>query len=423
MQTKPLRRSMEIAPFRGLRYTLAGGDTAQAVTAPPYDVISPEEHHRLLSASPHNIAHITLGSKPGEASSYEERGELLRRWIEEGVLRTDEEPSFYVNVIDYPVPGSAAPGGQPRRARFVGLIALGKLHPLTNGTVLPHERTFPKVVDDRLRLLDATRANLENIFLLYSDPDREIDRLLEAQAKGSPIVRVEAKPAEIHELYPVTDIAVFIRLIELLGAQRPIIADGHHRYTTSLRFWSERRDQGNAIPGSDWQMMTFANLRGDGLSILATHRLVKLKAFSPAVLDRLLARFEVRAAGSAHDLQVETRDRKIPVRFPATVREGKKGVARTSYALVHDVVLGEWLRGEVEEKDIRYFKEGTGESEALARGDGEILFRMKPVDPREFEEVVQGGEVFPHKTTYFYPKLWSGLVLWQMGEPERLALK
>src|SRR4030095_14044849 len=99
-------------------------------------------------------------------------------------------------------------------------------------------------------------------------------------------------------------------------------------------------------------------------------------------------------------------------------------VARTSYALLHDVVIGEWLRDAIDGEDaIRYFKQGTGEDQALASGEGDILFRMNPVEPREFQEVVQGGELFPHKTTFFYPKLWSGLVIWPIAEPERLALK
>lgn len=420
MPNSPSRRGFEIAPFRGLRYAGATPEQARANTAPPYDVLSPDEHRRLLEASPHNITHLTLGSTPGEASSYEARGKLLDSWIQAGVLKREEDPAFYVNVIDYPVPGSPE-----RRARFVGLIALGKLHAFSEGVVLPHERTFPKVVDDRLRLLEATRTNLENIFLLYTDPEGSIDRILESQVRGAPLVRVEAKPGEFHELHAVTDVAVFVQLMEAFRRQRPIIADGHHRYTTSLRFATEARERGQVIPGAEWQMMTFGNLRGAGLSILATHRLVKLAKGQDvdSVVSRLLVKLEPARSGEPFDLTVETRGKKTPVRFPSALREARKGVARTSYALLHDVVLADWLHGSADEKEIKYFKEATGENEALARGDGDILFRMRPVDPVEFSEVVQGGEVFPHKTTYFYPKLWSGLVLWQIAEPERLALK
>src|SRR5262249_25825967 len=216
------------------------------------------------------------------------RGSLLRRWIAEGVLLPEADPSFYVYTIDYPVPGDSQ-----RRARFAGLIALGKLHPFSDGVVLPHERTFPKVVDDRLSLLDATRANLESIFLLYSDPGRKIDGLLASRARGEPAVRVEAKPGEFHALYPVCDVALFIQLTDFFAFQRPIIADGHHRYTTSVRFWAEKKEKKQALPGSDWQMMTFANLYGDGLSILATHRLVKVNGSVPKALDSLLRNFEV----------------------------------------------------------------------------------------------------------------------------------
>lgn len=417
---------VEIAPFRGLRYDLARGERPEELTSPPYDVISPEEHRRLLVASPHNIVHVTLGSRPGEASSYADRGELLRRWMREGVLVPDEEPCFYVYEAEYPVPGGPSRGS---RARFVGLVALGRLRPFADGVILPHERTFPKVVEDRLQLLDATRANLESILLLYADPEGEIDRVLESQRRGDPVIRVEAKPGEVHALWKVMDVAAFIRLTDLFTAQRPIIADGHHRYTTSLRYGLEGKERGRAVPGAEWQVMTFSNLHSAGVSILATHRLVKLRPGAPRdALERLLERFEPaegpgRGRASDRDLTVEARGRKIGVRFPAALVASRTGAARTSYALLQDVVLGEWLQGVADEEATRYFKECTGEDEALERGEGDILFRMEPVDRRELQEVVQGGEVLPHKTTYFYPKLWSGLVLWALEEPERLALK
>jgi uncharacterized protein (DUF1015 family) len=429
----PGRRSavsgLEIAPLRGLRYDAArvgkpGNGAARSVTAPPYDVISPDEHRRLLEASPYNIVRITLGTEPGGVSSYAERARLLGEWIETGVLELEDDCLFYVYSIDYRTPGGDGAGAEPARRRFLGFTALGKLHPFAEGVVLPHERTFPKVVDDRLKLLEATRANLESIFLLYSDPSGAVDKLLEALASGRPAVSVEAKPGEVHALHPVSDVAAFIRLSDFMSRERPIIADGHHRYTTSLRYAAEGRAGGQTVPGSNWQMMTFTNLHGPGLSILGTHRLVKLLpgAAKPA-LERLRKSLEA-CEPPDHQLIVETREGKTPVRFPARILEDKRGVARTSYALLHDVVLGEWLRDAIAGEDaIRYFKQGTGEDQALASGEGDILFRMNPVDPREFQEVVEGGELFPHKTTFFYPKLWSGLVIWPIEEPERLALK
>jgi uncharacterized protein (DUF1015 family) len=334
-----------------------------------------------------------------------------------------------VYVVEYRTPGASASGpGAGGKVRFTGFMALGRLHPFADGVVLPHERTFPKVVDDRLHLLAATRTHLESIFLLYSDPERSLDKLLESLAQGKPLIEVEARPGESHALYPVSDIAVFIRLMDFMSRQRPIIADGHHRYTTSLRYLDEISGADGMQAAAAWQMMTFTNLHGGGLSILATHRLAKLKREAvgdpvAAAWQALLARFEPAGPADA-DLTLETRDRTVPVRFPASLKAARRGVARTSYALLHDVVFGEWLGGRIDEATgVRYFKEATGEREALARGEGDILFRMKPVDPREFQAVVEGGEVFPHKTTYFYPKLWSGLVLWPIAEPVRLALK
>ena len=320
---------------------------------------------------------------------------------------------MYVYSITYKVPGTADGG---REAQFRGLIALGKLYPFEDGVVLPHEQTFPKVVDDRLRLLDATKTNLESIFLLYADRAGAMDRILEVHSRGEPTLRVEAKPGEFHSLHRIESPGVLMTLRRLLAPQKTIIADGHHRYTTSLKYMKGLEEAGKAIPGCGWQLMTFANLYGEGLSILATHRLVKLmgEGADERVLDSLVAKLEVSTEEAA-DLCLETRSRKVPARFPRAMRTARTGAGATSYGLLQDVVLGDWLAGRLEgEKGILYFKEGTGETEALLRKEGDILFRMKPVDRREFETVVQRGEVFPHKTTYFYPKLWSGLVMWRL---------
>lgn len=409
---------MDIAPFRGLRFNLAALSRrgieapAAAVTAPPYDVISAADHRSLLEGCEYNIAALTLGETPGEVSDYESRRRKLEEWLRSETLVEDPEPGFYVYEIDYAMPAGAASGG---RRRFLGLLGLGRLHPFGDRVVLPHEQTFPKVVDDRLRLLEETRTHLESIFLLYADPDRAIDGILAGGASGDAVVRVEAKPGERHSLHRIDDAAVTRDLQERFREQRPIIADGHHRYTTGLRY---RAESGAAVPGSEWQLMTFANLFGDGLAILATHRLVRLEGLSPrAAFELLRERLEEVGEGEARDLRVETAAGAANVRFPASLRRGRSGVAATSYALLDSVVLGDWLAGYVPEGGVSYFKEGTGEQAALERGDGDVLFRMQPVDRGEFRQVVQGGEVYPHKTTYFYPKLWSGLALWRIADP------
>jgi uncharacterized protein (DUF1015 family) len=432
---------MEVSPLRGLRFdnpSLAreNGGEAPLVTAPPYDVIAPAEHQALLDASEHNIVRLTLGDRADASgsdaqTSYADRAALLRRWVDDGVLLVEDEPCFYVYEIDYTVPGTSD------RRRMLGFIGLGRLHPFEDGIVLRHEETFEKTVEDRRRLLEATRANLESIFLLYSDPEREIDAALEEAANGEPVVSVEAKPGEIHAIYPVRDMRLTISIAEKMREQRPLIADGHHRYTTSLNYSRDLAASGEEVPGSEWQLMTFTNLFSDGLTILATHRLLKLRdgADVTTALARLEERFD-RAEGSSDDspgdssggddwhLIVETAEGSRKFRVPDDVRAARQGVGRTDYALLRDVVIGEWLREWVDdEPKVSYYKEGTGESDALQSGEGDILFRLRPVSREEFRNVSEGGEVFPHKTTYFYPKLWSGLVLWSLDEPAPLALR
>ncbi len=406
---------MNIAPFRGLRYNLALlsrrglPDPAAAVTAPPYDVISPSEHRSFLAGSEFNITALTLGDAPGEVADYDACREKLDEWLRSGVLVEEPNPGFYVYRIDYVPPVGGETAG-PRR--FLGLVALGKLHPFSDRVVLPHERTFPKIVDDRLRLLDATRTHLESIALLYADPEHVIDRILEAAGEGEACIEVEAKPGERHALYRIDAADTVSELAELFKVQRPIIADGHHRYTMGQRF---REERGAEVAGSEWQLMTFANLYGEGLAILATHRLVKLRAMdAEEAFQLLLDRLDEVGEGDSPDMRIETATRAADVRFTDALREEREGVEKTGYALLENVVLGEWLGEHVPEDGVSYYKEGTGERAALERGDGDLLFRMQPVDRAEFQRVVEGGEVFPHKTTFFYPKLWSGLALWRL---------
>ena len=408
---------MDIAPFRGLRFVLDKvaervGQEKPVVTAPPYDVLSPEAHQAILDASPCNIVQLTLGDSPGEVPSYEGRAQLLEEWIESGILAHEGSPTYYVCTVDYTVPGTDT------QARMVSFVALGRLHEFDERIVQPHEQTFPKVVADRQSLLEATRCNLESIMLLYNDAGGEIDSLLEDAAAGEPLIEVEASGGEVHGLYPVLEPAAVLRLTELMGEQRPIIADGHHRYTTGLLYRKALAESGQQVPGSDWQMMTFANLRSEGVSILATHRLLKLRDSGEvpqalALLDEMLE----PAGEDDWEIRVETASEARNYRLGEKALAGKTGAGATSYGIVQDEIIGSWLVPLAgEEPEVAFFKEGTGENEALREGRGDLLFRMRPVGRSEFQEVIDGAEVFPHKTTYFYPKLWSGLVLWQLEE-------
>jgi uncharacterized protein (DUF1015 family) len=400
--------AFEIAPLRALRFDAASGD-ASALAAPPYDIIGVDEHRRLLDRSPRNVVRLTLGEQPGAREPYERRAARLQAWKAEGILRADAAPAFFAYGCEYTVPGS------DRRSRFLGLLALGSLHAFEERVVLPHEHTFPKVVDDRLQLLEATRTHLESIFLLFEDALRKVDALLAEASRREPLVRVEARPREHHSLWRIDGRSELAALSSLLRGQRPIIADGHHRYTTALKY----RDRHPGDASARWLPMVLANLHGEGLSILATHRLVKCRGRTAAALEVLRSRLET-VSGDDWDYLVETRETSQRLRVPEALRRTRQGAAASDYAILHQVVLGEWLAGICgpagAEASIEYFKEGSGEKEALDRGDGDLLFRMRPVSPGELRAVVDGGEVFPHKTTFFYPKLWSGLVLWALDD-------
>ncbi len=424
--------NFEIAPFRALRFNPerlprgpGGAPDLNSLVAPPYDIISPAEHRLLLERSNHNIVRLTLGDRPGEKAAYTERAALLGEWRRDGFLSEEPEAALQVYGAEYGVPGA-----NDRRVSFRGLLALGSLHDFAEKVVHPHEQTFADVVGDRYRLLEATRTHLETIFLLYSDPAGEVDGLLRRSSAGTPEVQVEARPGEFHSLWSIRDKSTLEKLRALFRAQRPIIADGHHRYTTACLYRKRNGQDPARRPGSNWQPMVLANLFGEGLSILATHRLVLLGGREGEALQALEARLDAAPEGKPAAFEVETRQTRRRFNVPVELRRARAAeggrVAATDYAFLHDVVLGDWLKplfvrseglhGETAAA-IQYFKEGTGEREALRQGRGDLLIRMTPVDRREFREVVEGGQVFPHKTTFFYPKLWSGLALWSLSEP------
>ncbi len=404
----------QIAPFRALRFAAEVAGRPEEWVAPPYDIIAPAEHRALLERSPWNIVRLTLGEQPGKKEDYAARAARLIDWKKRGVLREDDSPALWIYGCDYTVPGTS------KRARFRGLATLGRLHAFEERVVLPHERTFPEHVDDRFHLLEATRAHLEPIFLLYEDPDETIDGVLDECSREDPELAVEARPGEVHALWPVRERAAIERLRESFRSQRPIIADGHHRYTTALQYREHVAGDPSRRPGSEWQPMVLGNLVGDGLSILATHRLVNCRGQADEAL--LILEQHLEPAGEDDwDYVVETVERTERFRIPEEIRESSSGAASSDYGVLESLVLESWLRPALSPDralGVRFFKEGTGEREALERGEGDLLFRMRPVPAGQFRSVVEGGEVFPQKTTFFYPKLWSGLVLWSLEPVE-----
>jgi len=305
-----------IAPFRAFRYDPAQVALSRTVTQ-PYDKITAEMQEHYYAASPYNLVRIILGKREAADhagnSVYTRAAASFRDWRRQGVLRQDAEPCIYLYTQRFSAPGSGA--DLERR----GFIALGRLEDYSAGVVFRHEQTLSKPKADRLDLLRATRAHFGQLFMLYSDPSRQIDSLLTTGAAAD--LEVTDEYGVSHRVWKISDPAAIEKVTQLMSDKKLLIADGHHRYETALTYRDERRAQTAAAsaggasgtraasPGVDSDapyesvMMTFVNMDSPGLVILPTHRVVHgLHDFSSHDLrDGARALFRVEEIDPAFD--------------------------------------------------------------------------------------------------------------------------
>lgn len=396
-----------VRPLRGLRYDPARIGDVGRVLAPPYDVISRAEQEELYGRSPHNVVRLIL---PKDADRGAAAGRQLREWIDARVLVPEESPAVYL----YSQRFTLADGTSHRRD---GVMCRLRLEDFASGVVRPHERTLPGPKADRLALFRATGANLSPIFGLYSRPGERVRDLLGGAALGNPAVDVDGW----HQLWPVTDAAAIARFQEALARETVFIADGHHRYETALVY----RDENPGSEAARYVLAYLANMEEEGVVILPTHRLVpRPLRLAPDVLEgRLRETFDV--VSSPHG---KRRDEEIDVVLPdrrlrltprpeaaARLRGLPSAVATLDVALVHGAIL-EPLLG-LSGEDLEFTHDDLEAIEAVERGRAHAAFLLNAPTLHEVRDVCLAGEVMPQKSTYFYPKLATGLVISLVGPP------
>lgn len=430
----------DVRPFRALRYDPAvAGDPARLI-APPYDVIGPEEQRRLYAASPYNVVRLEYGEeRAGDAPGHDRYARAaadLRRWREEGALVLDEHPRFYVYEQEFTHEG---------RRRRRALLAVVRLEPWERGVILPHERTLPRPKEDRLRLLRSVRTNVSPVFGLYRNRSA-LGELIEPE--GSPLLEATTPDGQRHRLLVVPhDRERAIR--EAFASRAIYIADGHHRYETALAYRDERRAQATRWTGEEpenFVLMALVAADDSGLVVLPTHRLLRPpvvphdlaarlsrffdiedvtpKSWDGTALLRLLARLaaagrETVAFGALgleeqryHLLRLlsfEAVEPLLPPDKPAVWR-------RLDVAVLQHVVLKACLgidesavaAGEV----VSYTEDAEQARAAVERGRARLAFLLNPTPVDQILAVADAGERMPQKSTYFYPKLATGLALY-----------
>lgn len=419
-----------IRPFRGLRY--AAADLVPLV-APPYDVLSPEERDELASRSAHNVVHLTLPEQKEDDRSkfvkYQRSNAALVNWRNEGALRLEEDPAFYRYTQVFSIPG------HPGRISRTSVIALIKTEPYEKGVVLPHEQTFPKHKADRLLILETTRAHLECIYGLFEDPDGSVLGLIQSAPTTSEIAVTTDDGVE-HLLEPITDPTACRQIAAAMEDKKVWIADGHHRYETARQ---HRENQGDAdgLISEDFMMMALSSMSDPGLVLLPTHRILSEMSVSPDHLDNLLqSKFNIRKAGNGMLMGEISRlmandTRAFGIALPggvgliATMEEPEAALKWINSDDSHDLkmldvtilhrVIFEELLGIKGLDTISYTRDPQEAVEAVKNGAA-AAFLMNPPTVDDMKRIAIGGEKMPQKSTYYYPKILSGLVIWSLND-------
>ena len=432
---------MEIKAFRAFRYDPGTVGNVGNCISPPYDVINPQQQQYLYEKSPYNVVRIIKGkAEPSDdqtENQYTRAADFLNEWIEKGILKQDTEQAIYAYVQDFQIAGISY-----QRYSF---IALAKLEPFGE-IVRPHEKTLNDPIADRLSLKKATQAGFGLIYLLYGDSKGIADKIIEEAARKNPTIDFQDDLDVRHRLFVIDQSEDINAIEEMMRDKSCIIADGHHRYTTALNYLE------NCNPSAKYQMLAFSNTFQGGLVVLATHRLVaNLDDFSlEQFLEGLGADFEISSISfdspQAKPYAKEKMLSELKTEFQAdrnafgiycgsdkfyiAVLKDKAAMAPIApdmseawrsldVAVLHRLIL-EKILGIDDKKlaqgaNIQYVKDTSDAIDesiaAVDNGQKQVAFFMNPPKIEQMHQVADNGERMPQKSTFFFPKVYTGLTI------------
>jgi uncharacterized protein (DUF1015 family) len=426
----------DFQPLEAIRY--APDIDLRRVICPPFDTISPEEQGRLYKLSPHNAVRLELSK--GDGDPYQAAAKTLRQWLNRGTLIRDEAPAFYVYQQEF------RHGGETRRRRV--LFGRLRLEPWDEGTVHPHEQTFKAPKEDRLRLLRSLRLNTSPIFLVCPDSQQQVAPLAARAVSDRPSVEFTDDDGLSHALWRIDDLHLATAIARALERERLYVADGHHRYETALAYRDERLGGSTAVPSGDepenFVLAALVAADDPGLLVLPIHRLVDVDVSLERVLDSLVSLFQVETRPSLADLLRDMQDRGRTVSsFGLVAAEAPDFYLLTlldpeaaerylpgerspiwrhlDAAIAAHVILRRALGlSDAQMEDIRtvWYEEDAEAVEAeVRRGRARYGLVLNPTSPRRILAVADSRERMPQKSTFFYPKLPTGLLFYPLFEP------
>jgi uncharacterized protein (DUF1015 family) len=427
-----------IQPFSALIFNLERAGRLAELIAPPYDLIDEARQAELYARSPNNIVRLELNRDP---DPYASAAATLTRWIADGTLRR-LQPAVFLYTQKFELDGQ----------KFIrnGWVVRIRLEEFAGGRILPHERTFPKAKDDRLRLLTATHANISSVFGLYPPGNQELEALMAAVANRPPMLDATDDLGNLNQVRAVDSIAEIDTIQRALEPMRVLIADGHHRYETALEYRrlmhpalvaaleppSSREGEASALRPEDYVMMTLVAFNNPGLVILPTHRVIQdlsgeqLKAYKSRIRekfvveefddpDMMLAQLQSHGRGHIGAAIKDTRPSIVRLRnqdymsraLPQAHEEVRKLDVAVLHALILDEILGITSQMVRSGDNISYTVDGRAALAHVASGTAAAAFLLSPPTVYDVEKVSNAGATMPEKSTYFYPKLQTGLLI------------
>lgn len=421
----------EIKAFKGMRYDTSKGGCLNTLVCPPYDIISDAQREQYISNNEYNIIRLELPK--GDDSRYKEAGDTLEQLLDKGILAQDETNSIYVYEMDFTA------NGQEQSVK--GFVSLVKLEDFSKGIVLPHEETLSKAKTDRFNLMSETYCNFSQIYSLYMDEDGSAYNAVDKCSAGSPDMIITDPDGTVHKMWCVSDEAVIAGLTQIFADKKLYIADGHHRYETALNFHRHLVSEGKAVEGdlSGYISMMLVNMENNGLVVFPTHRIVRnLDGFNAdTLIEKSREFFDVAQAPCQERMQaalnelysngkkafalyagagkcyvMTLKDNSTVKQFLSDKSDAYCGLdVSVLHTLVLERILGIDKENMANQVNLTYTRSLDEALQTVDDGNADCSFILNPTKVVEIRDVALASEKMPQKSTYFYPKLITGLVM------------
>lgn len=439
----------KVIPFRGLRYNTDKFNDLNTVTAPPYDIISSAEQQELYNKDEYNIVRVDYGmdfvSDDEGNNKYTRSCAYLEKWIKEQQLIFEDKPAFYIYEQIFSLDTDSSTHPERPSHSLKGIIGLVQLEEFCKKVVLPHEETISKAKKDRLELMRATSSNLSQVYSLYIDEDKEIAGLLETYSDGKPDITFKSDENITQNVWIIKDENANKLLSEKFADKQLFIADGHHRYETALNYRRERREEDGTAEGTmpyDYIMMMLVSMSDGGLFVFPTHRMIRgLENFDEVLLVGFLTEeFTVSKifftegdyAEIIQDRLSNTVDEtlfglytgqnyyyllklKNTNTIDAEISGKSDAYKHLDVTVLHKLILEKYMGIDEEnmknQKNLVYTRDAHEAVDAVKNGDFDCAFLINPPKVSEIKEIAEANEKMPQKSTYFWPKLVTGIVL------------